>query len=280
MAGPPYQITAFFRDDDGQGWSEKYFTSVNMTPTQADGFAAAFVPARMAMATTRVFMNHIRIGSAVGRAPFAYFPTIGGGALGALGVASLPSDMGLLMQLISVNRYYNKVFLRGIPQACVEQEDRVAFAPFDNAAVAFRSFLLGTGFIVIRTVLGTAAPPVQVVSVAAGSPKGIRLIQLATTPALTIGQTIRLHGASIPGYNGPKTVVQGPIDVPTGKLYLLGGANPISDPPTADQIYYTVPTVSMPALSDVQFEHVTERKTGRPFGEPRGRARTLFSLRP
>jgi hypothetical protein len=236
------------------------------------------LPARMALATTSIFCQHIRIGSAVGRSPFTYFPNPQGNGAGTYPPPSLPSDAGLLIALYSSARYVNKVFLRGLPESIVSLEEKIPDGAWDNAFSAFSDFLVGTGLVCIRTVLGTVYTHKTIVSITHASPKGIRLI-IPTADTLNVGDTIRIHGVSIPGYNGLKVVAQSVGPVSTGNLYVLGGANPISDPPTTDQSYYTAQTVQMPALATIEIERPTNRKTGRPFDLPRGRARTLFSLR-
>lgn len=279
MASAPFQIVAFFNDLDGRGWSEKYYTGTNMTKTQADTFVQAYLPARMALSTVSITCSHIRIGSAVGRSPFAYFPGNAGGGQGVLPGPSLPSDVGLLIALFSSARYVNKVFLRGLPENIVALEEKQPETTWDNNFAAFQQMLVDSGMIVIRTVLGTVPDKKQIKTLQANSPKGIR-IGIPLTDTLALGDIIRIHNVSIPGYNGLKTVTQVIGSDGTNNIYYLGGANPISDPPVPITAYYTKPTVQFPALDSSTIERVTNRRTGRPFDLPRGRARTLFSLRP
>jgi hypothetical protein len=60
----------------------------------------------------------------------------------------------------------------------------------------------------------------------------------------------------------------------------LGGARPPTNPPNTDVVFMTELVNTSGAIATTTLEQFTVRKSGRPFGLRRGRARTLLSLRP
>jgi hypothetical protein len=269
----------FFADDDGRGWSEKYWMSTDLGQSGWQTLVAALIQVRKALSTPSVKILHTRIQSANPRQPYVLISASGSPIIGTFIGEQSPADVAVLTRLRSAANQFNRVFLRGVPESISRGEEKVPDAIWDPLFDAYGNFLVGNGNFIVRSRTAGVAPK-PVVSMGPNSGKGILLTVPAADAALSIGQTVYISGTGIPGYNGPKTVVQDNGSGGPGHSYVLGGANPVSTPPSVAAVRYKPLTYNVPAVAGVDPEGISNRKVGRPFGLSAGRRRTTFNLRP
>jgi hypothetical protein len=276
---PPFQGVLFFEDSSGRGWTEKYWFASDVGVTGWQTEFNGLSNARAGLLTNEAAILRMRVESIINRSPYVIVPSGGSPIFGYLQPPQCQADVALLVRFRGSTGYYNRLFLRGIPESVIDGEAYTPTSIFANNFSAWQSYMVGDGNFVVRSRIAASSPKQPLVTAGPNYPKGMQIVVPATV-TLNIGQVLYISGSPIPGYNGVKNVVSGPITVTTGKQYNLGGANPISNLPGTALLYYEVLTYSQYALQSAVVEGVSNRKVGRPFGVSRGRRATLFSQRP
>jgi hypothetical protein len=269
----------FFRLTDGYGWNESWWWAGSVSDSSALTTSLNnFAKLRLALMVNDVSLLWIRLQSAYKRDPFIYDYTSQSGYIGAVNGQVNNVSNRVLVRLEKQGIGYNKIFFGGINDALIADNRWVPDAEWQSAFDALRNFVFNSGNINVRASVDNPQTPVKVVAMERNFPKGIKVEVLAGS-TLTVGQKVRIKGASVIGYNGVKTVVQGPPDTQPNN-YICGGAKPQQDNPDTDNVTAT-PYVYSAGIPDQFFaEGFSQRNPGRPFGFVRGRKPTVLSLRP
>lgn len=261
----------FFRSADGYGWSERYFYAGTTTDPAFSSNINALASARVQLLTTSGRLTHIRVASPTLRNPFI-FALAAGGTPGSYAPPTAPAEVALLFRMNAGITGYNRIFLRGIPDEIVSGD---SYAPTPTWNGVMNSFIatLSNSFWNCQGTLGSPTVRFPILNLNPNLPRGY---SFDVTPRVLVqGNVIRMHGASVPGYNGIKRVV---AVGPSATLVQVGGAAPaVADPTTL--AYYTQIMDFDAVITSAFPENLTRRAAGRPFGLSRGRRPTLYSLR-
>jgi hypothetical protein len=268
-----FKLLLAMRHKDGQGWTEGYnYASVLGTVDPADVQNLANL--RAAMLTTDCTITHARVGTSVKRL-VQVVPLNGGtGVKGGIAPPTAPIEAAIMFVLQAVGQGYNRIFVRGFDSASVDGDTFTPSAAFNSAGGLWENFLLTSGLFNVVGFLGSSPTQLPLTQLTPLSPRGFA----ASSPGAIgpAGTIVTVHRAKVPGYNGRKTITVAPTG--TGTTFQFGGAAPaVSDASTG--VYCTVNTKFDVSVTAVNFEKVTSRKPGRPFGLSRGRAETLYTLR-
>jgi len=186
----------------------------------------------------------------------------------------------LLLRFQDDTGAYNRVFLRGLPDSLIDGE---VFNSTDPTWLprynVYKAILETTGNFAISSNRNNLNVPIINSTLAKNSPKGI-LASLPVGSSLEVGTQVRVSGASIPGYNGVHNVNVALGNVGPNPTYILGAGRMIADNPHGDQVLLHKLEPAFVEDFTVNIEQFTLRKAGRPFGQRRGRARTLLNQRP
>lgn len=268
------QTILFFIDPTGYGWSERFwYAGSTVNPTFTNNINQ-LINARALILTDTCNITHVRVASPVPRAPYIFAQPAGGVPGGEL-PPTAPSEVAILARLISggAGPFFNRPFLRGIPQRVVTADSYTPDSTFETNINAFFA-VLRNGNWNIQGRLTSAPNPLQPINTLAPvPPRGFTFT--AAAGLFVKGDVVRIRGAKVPGYNGLKSIIQ--VN-PAGTLYEAGGASPpvvdIGLSPTAQkQITFDL------GIAITNIEGLTRRGAGRPFGLTRGRKQTLYSLR-
>ncbi len=263
----------FFKDSTGYGWSERFwYAGTTSDPTFTNNINA-LINARCLILTSTCFVTHVRVASSISRAPYI-FAQPAGGVPGGETPPTAPSEVALLARLIAggTSPYFNRPFLRGIPERVVASDNFVTDNTFDTNLIGFFN-VLKNGNWNVQGRLTNAPNPLQPISTLTPlPPRGFNFSAAANIFA--VGDIVRIRGARVPGYNGLKSIT---ARNPAGTLYEAGGAAaPVVDTGLS-------PTAQLQKSFDLtiaitNIEGLTRRGAGRPFGLTRGRKQTLYSL--
>jgi hypothetical protein len=276
------ECSFFFEDTMNDGWSETYHLTQPLTPAQAISIFNEFSPLRMALSPNTVVLLRARFPGQFAHAPIIVEGTGGVGVVGTYTGANanqLPSSVAIRCGLISNQGLKNYIYLRGLPESKVHGDNIAADSTWDTAFTNFANGIVGQPAFCINTSIPTPGSKLPILNLEAGDPKGILMVLSLKDPQLDKGWVVDIHNAGIPGYNGHKVVQTITTTTAANTVYQLGGASPKVDPPSGNNALYSVPQWQQVAIVQVTPENVSQRKSGRPFGQRRGRAATLFSQR-
>jgi hypothetical protein len=268
-------VSYALRHKDGQGWSETYhYVPPLGIPDAADVRALAGL--RAGFLTSDVKITHARIGTDTKRL-VQVVPLAGGAGIpGSLPPPTAPLEAAILYQLQAPPTGYNRIFARGFDAASVDGDTFTPSAAYSSAAGLWENYLQTSGLWNIVGTLGSSPTHHTIANLVGSPPRGL---QFTSNDNLgTAGTIISIHNAVVPGYNGRKTILNSALSG-TVYTYKAGGAAP-PIPDTGTFPYALILTPNEATIQNVAFDKVTRRGVGRPFGLVRGRARTLYSLRP
>jgi len=269
----PVQLA--LRHKDGQGWSEGYHYANPVggtTPSDIQQLANL----RAAMLTTDVKITHARVGTTIKRL-VQTIPLNGGlGYVGQLAPPTAPLESAFLFVLSNPSFGYNRIFIRGFDRASIDGDSPSFTAEFNAAGALWENYLFTSGLFNIVGALGSSPTHHKLTLLAPTPPRGISFESPDNLGGP--GTVITIHSAQVPGYNGRKTILSQTGATP-GFMYTAGGAAPATLDPSVNT-YATIDTFFDQPVTNVQFEKVTRRGVGRPFGLLRGRSETLYALRP
>lgn len=279
-----FNLSFFFEDTYGAGWTETFHVTSALSQSSAQTIFNAYAPLRMALSPPSVGLLRARFEGAYNRTPMIIKSATSANVLGTYNTGTqteqMPAEIGIKARLFNSQGFHNTILIRGIPEAKSTGEFDVTDSAWDTAFTALGNYLIGEPTFCLETTLLGAAKWMVVVNASHTTPKGITLTIQTNDPMLTEGTLVQLHNLGTPGYKGMKRVYTAPV--PLGALFSVGlsGANPKIDPPPGTTGYYSVPEYTQYPIGFVKQDGQGHRKVGRPFYQPVGREPTTFSLRP
>lgn len=263
-----------FRDSDGEGWSESHWYNGPTTQPSLQNNINDFIDARIGVLAASCLATHIRISSATKRDPFVLYLGGGSGIAGTEDFTAAPTEVALLLRYDATTGY-NRLFLRGIPKRIIVNDDYSPDPAFSAVLTQFNDYLKNSALFNVVSRVGQSGTPVAITTIVPTPPRGYQF--LAPSDVGDVGDSIRVTGAVVPGFNGRK-VVRTKTAIVGGITYQVGGAAPpVSEPSTSVQA--TQLGINDLVINSYSIERLTTRKPGRPFGVLRGRRQTLYSLR-
>lgn len=270
----PLQLA--LRHRDGQGWSEGYHYNPASDQVANNANIQKLAQLRAAMLTSDCKITHARFGTTVKRL-VSVVPLNGGlGYTGTLPPPTAPLESAFLFVLADPSKGFNRIFVRGFDRASIDGDSPTFSPAFNSAAGIWENFLFSTPLFNIVGALGSSPTHHKITTLGMTPPRGISFASKDNLGGA--GTVITIHNATVPGYNGRKTILS-QQSVPPDFLYTAGGAAPAAVDPSTET-YATIDTFFDTPVITVQFEKVTRRGVGRPFGLLRGRSATLYALRP
>jgi hypothetical protein len=270
---PSVPVSLFYRSNSGYGWSETYHYQPALgVPDPLD--VQQLATYRAAMLTTDIKITHARIGTDIKRLVRIVPLNGGAGYPGQISPPTAPPECAILFRLSNPANGFNNIFIRGFDRASVSGDAFTPSSEFNSAGGIWENYLFSSGIWNIVGTLGTPDTSFPVTNITPLKPRGFSCNIIGAS--LAVGDTLRISGSSVPGYNGRKTVVDIGAGVPPP--IKMGGASPAAANPDDDieavvEVYFDV------VITQVQFQKVTRRGAGRPFGLVRGRQETQYSLR-
>jgi hypothetical protein len=271
------KMTVFYSQTTGFGWSEQYKLAETTDENTAIVVAKQFVAQRIKLLTNTSQVNWVRIRSDKRRDPWIIAPS---SFLSVVGIIPEPPNRdsdALLLRMETPNVGYNRVFLKGIPDAAI-QNDKWVKTPETVAGVnALTNLILTNTAFVVSANVDNPQPPVLIQQLKVVPNGGFTFVTADPGDTFANGSRIRISGATTFGYNGVKTIVDQQGDAPV--VYKVGGANPRVDNPAGEMVFAKL---LQPMDGRTQFafiEGATQHKSGRPFGLTRGRRSSVLPLR-
>jgi hypothetical protein len=270
----------FFQDNEASaGWSETlYLQGSNLNTAFQSAYAIAQL--RRAFLPTQFQIVWIRVDNIFQPRQYtAGTAGINGPLPGQYTAAAvLPADVRLLSAQIGAGpAQINRCFLGGISEADVSFQQFAPsktwldlFTPWAQAltnqanwSVYNRSIPYGSIRYQIQTIFPT--------------PGRGNTINTANTTAISVGSIVRIvaPAAQIQGAQGYKIVTG--IDPNTS--FTIGGANAVGQLVGGAQAYFSVVNPTMNTIIGVRYERLTNRRSGRPFGQQVGRRQNRIPLR-
>lgn len=275
------KVSMFFQDNNiSIGWSETYHI-LNASLTLAFAEAQALAGLRANFLPTAMQIPWLRVETLFANRQFiAKSPTIGGVQHGNYAETSLmfPTTRGLLELGGNGIGVTNRVFIGGISVIDVTAQRFTPSVIFNAAFTPYANRLMNpaNGWICYSKGNFAGARPVNVTSVTPASPRGNH-IEAASTAGLVVGSIVRFAAPpqSIQGIQGYKVV----SFVADGFDFTVGGAVAVGEIPTDQSATYTLVTPTYQPISTAAINTLTERRVGRPFGQPHGRQQNRIPLR-
>lgn len=287
MAIPiPYTAKySWFFEDFKYGWSETLYLVNTSTPLQDFAAQTVYATKRLAMCGKTTQLTAVRI-SVEGQKRAAVLLDDG-----RFGTCTGPAHTGVpgpnqddnSDRSYSVFRYRVQLDtgghsvrpLGGIPFGVARNpDDGQRWPPFEAAWQAFRTYMKTTPLFSVKSwILATGVPWTNVVS---WTPiiDNPHLVNLKPGAGLSVGDRIRVRN-SLPTYlrfNHDYTVKQ--IAADGGAIVRVDRPFLIGPPLEQGQWHLLAPTY--PQILDIEDRGFSKRSRGRPFDEPRGRARRAF----
>jgi hypothetical protein len=259
MPAPVYRVTFFYRVD-GPGWEESVHVPDN-SPTALAAFVDRYWQARRAFSSNQLEVLDVRVSDEYTFRDIP-IPISTTGWVGALGgaCANLNSTAVVLMQSGPVVRRY--LYCRGMPASYNDGTHIRATSPFFRPFMAFVDFLKSNGIGIF------AQPAITTAQFATGYNVGTGewTVQTAIT-GLKVGDYLTVtanRGQAIPR---GKYFVKATAD---NTHFILQGW-PLSTDPTGKAKVRPSAKV-LQTVTNAAYNDIGERKVGRPFGLPVGRA--------
>lgn len=269
-------MTIAFRDQQGYGWSETWWYAGGTDAATVLFNAQQLITQRSYILCQEATMTHVRIQSSVKRDPFIFTPGFGAGTPGTLAAPMAPSEVRLKIRYASNVLGYARHLHGGIPLNVVDGDSYVPGTPLDVN--------LGNWFIYITSGLWHAvgtlnSPPTRypISLITPTPPRGFQFSCPTLPGTVNVGDQVRVHATSVPGYSGIKTITL--LAGGAGNVVVVGGAAPAAAD-TSPAAYITlISTYDAAFTYPPIIEGITRRGAGRPFGLTRGRRQTLYPLR-
>lgn len=275
MATLTSKVVLFFRSASGYGWTETlYYIG---SPSNVLTTLAPLASRRKDILAQDCALDHARISTAFARDPYYENLNPAGGFNGNAPVESTADFEALLINLDSQAGGYGRIFLRGVPDLMVTGDNFTPTTDYLAKLNIWMTMLESPTVWAVQSSL-TPGPKVRypITLLTPNSPRGYTF----QSSALTViqGQVLRVHNATITGYNGEKTVVMTEL-IPGATKYTVGGAKPAVENPLGDNVYVTLVNYNYLGITRVRPERITRRSAGRPFGQRRGRQASTIPLR-
>jgi len=223
------QCTLQFKNSTGYGWSEQYHYNGANDLADATANINAMANARAGFLTSTCLLQRARLATTTPRLVQIIQLNSGAGYPGRETPPTDASEVALEAILQSATIGYNRKFIRGIPERVTGGDQYLPDMPFTDALNAWVAVLIAGD---LWHIVGKPQTPTMFSASAldATLPRGYTF--LAPSAGFVVGDRIRMTGATVPGYNGVKTVTQ-VLDATTG-LYQVGGASPPVNQPASN----------------------------------------------
>lgn len=274
----PTRVQLIFKHPSGYGWSEDYYTNRSVADLNAGQFNN-LRDARLGLLASDCTLVRARLSHDFYRNPDTIIvgsPDVPNGQ----GPAAASADFVRILVQVQAQVSYGRIYLGGVPQTwAVGDKLQVNDAGFLKAMSALRLVMIGSpGQWGLKTTNSAGKKPYfSMVGAIRAIPRGF-FFNSPDFPFGSFPTQIYVKGSTIPGYNGIKTVIQADSSV-TPTKYLCGGATPPSDAIVNDLMLFSVQAAEFSQCIDVQPVEITERRSGRPFGQRVGRRRNQIPLR-
>lgn len=294
---PTYKVVVFFNQFT-QGWTETYYTSNLMTtksfqdPNWINFFNSSIAfrghgtyiygarwtqEGSVRVNYSQLFQNY--------DSPFGSYPS------------EEPASLDWVVKVLTNSGYSRHIYLRGINALWVQRNSDGISIPNPNLLSAFTLYLQAMVNLQLQVkvvqnpILNPGLPVQQVLSV---SPNALNVersdllmsgaLGLAVTPPVFV-RFLKTPRNDLPGFPAKAQILNvfgaGSTSISIPYRYRGNGLNVNPQSMQVVQALYTPETIinsngSAPAWQTISFN---ERKTGRAFGVPRGRSRTVVSRR-
>lgn len=282
MVPPPLVRVIFFFDDgfSNLGWEETMFSNIgNVTLTMAA--AKALAPLRCAW--LRIQCNMIRIRCELIGTPRVFIsqPPADSGVIqgGYAGTQACPTQQRLRVQFTQAPGRLNFIEAAGLDEADFTNENFKPTIPFLTPFNAWASSIIANSTTWCTLNRITNVPPNVPVNVSSVTPNGARgnTVLAQSTAGLTYGSVVRFRfpARSIQGLKGYKVVES----VDSATTFTIGGVPVVGQLPVAPSCTYGNVSFSFGPITAIAGIKRLNRKTGRPFGLPAGKAPSAIPLR-
>lgn len=272
------RVQLIFRHPSGYGWSEDYVS--NRTVQELfGGLLQNLRDVRLGLLANDCTLVRARLSYGSYRNPETFIfsdPFTPNGA----GPDAAAADFVRILSQTQSSVGYGRIYLGGVPQSWVVGDKlQVQDAGFVKAFGVFRIVLTNaTGqWGLNSTNTGSVKQFYLMTSGTQAIPRGY-IMQSPGYEFMTFPQLIYVKGSTIPGFNGVKTVI-GVQDAGPPIKYVVGGATPVANQGTQDLVVFSLQNGVWSQFTDVQPIEITERRSGRPFGQRVGRQRNRIPLR-
>jgi len=272
------RLSIFFQSREGYGWTENYNFSGVQTGNALVTYMTNVAHIRALFLTSDCKLVRIRLASDFKRDPLIFDFLSDTACAGQYGFDMNNNDNALIARLERTGVGYNRVLMRGIPDRLVSENVFTPDAAWLGSWNTWVAEIRDTGNWSVVATVDNAQAPLTPQSLVPNIPKGI-VVTMFPPDTLPTGGKVYVSGASIFGYNGIKNVVKGPT-TQGPNTYLLGGAQPPANLPAGNHPIITPKVAISGTVQQFFYERFTTRAPGRFFGQRRGRARTVLSLRP
>lgn len=275
------RVTTFFQDDQiSVGWTETlYLASSDLSVAFAEaavlaGLRANFLPSQFHIPWLRVDTLF------AGRQFIAMPPNLGSTLIGQYVVGDvLYPTTRILCDITGTGvSNTNHVFLGGLSGVDVTGQQFRPTMAFVGAFNAWASRLKATGnqWSTYNRKNGGLAARHAITASAPLPPRG-NVITTDDTSSLFVGAIVRIGApvTSIQGLQGYKVVTR----VVDGTHFWTGGAVAVGVVPATGSSFWQLQTVNVHPILSVFGTRLTERRVGRPFGQPVGRRPNRIPLR-
>lgn len=277
MALPGSKVQ-FFYNYKGRGISENLWNS-GAPGVVIAGAAQAYLEKRLAMADDDMQCVWVRASDPAVPRKVAFANLFGKGFNGKLGGNGSAPDDAINLRFVGPNQETGRIFIHCFPAKMVKENVVTDLGDFGTALDAFQNYIkseAGGWQIFSRRSTGNLAARVKIATATPLLPRGFQ-ITTADAQDIARGSLIQVQqcGSAQFGYNGRKVIVDKTAD---NKTFVIGGASPVGTVPAGTGYFYVSPTNAVSIKDSVPVK-LTERKTGRVFGEPAGRRGNILSLR-
>lgn len=274
---PDTKLTFFFHAGI-QGFSESYIVPGYGPQSILPSALTTYIQKRMLISGPDTVFDYCRA-SEVGspRLAFAYYPgTLGlvapvkGNAGYSLAGTDQPDSALILRRQNGSN--WSLQYLRGIPDVCVSQAGQYTpSGPYNTDLLAFMRFVSVTQGWAWRGINKAAQVSAIIAGIVINPGDGTGLITMAT-PLFQVGQVGKRVAVRISRVNSPRNL-NGPLTVTVVSPVVCASLNQLAIAGfVANQGRMTMSPVQNFVITAMTLEKPGERKAGRPFGVPRGRA--------
>lgn len=281
---PPVRLTAFFRDDDGHGWSETHDRDGGADPVNLSPLITSFDNLMKTLRVPLLGRDGYYIGSRasyrtpggkIAAAPFLLdVPMAGTQAIGSVKTWMNDADVAVKVRLANAASTANSdMYLRGVWDYVIEA-GQLNFAgavgvAFKEALDAYQTALTAGiyGWVGINPALTPRGNVTNYTSLVDETVQfTIAVTNGVAMPA--VGSRVQVNFAKI---NRSRSILNRSLICIVTNATTLTTTQQIGTTPFETPGTFIIPTKSLIPYDHVAYRKVARRKTGRPFGVGRGR---------
>lgn len=270
------EIIATFKDSYGYGWSERHWLDWGTSQTVLNDRLATYYAMRVKILSNDCELNRVRVSSGQYKNPYIFELNPNPGSPNGQVPGPAVADFARLIVRWQGQGGYGRTFLGGIPQKYIVGDSFIPDAAYLAAMQNFILSFFGQGWVVNSTIATGKPQKYAASNLTKLTPRGYTFD--VQTGLFTVNDILRMHGATVPGYNGQKTVVNISFSTPNDTV-TVGGGSPAVDEPTGTATFVTKEIESWVYINQGNYEQVTRRSAGRPFGQRAGRRASTVPLR-